>query len=211
MYYSTKPSVMHYLVALAFTVGSRQGVLAANDWLAPCLQGNCSWDLPSDSGTSGTLQIVRYHSHLPTRPQRAFGSSLITITTVGPHHRNLGYHLRGRVADHALRPIGDGAGYSARVSGCKHGLRSPLPGRCRGYHRPAARRGRFTELTIFTIRPYHSFVVFQCGPMPFARVANHWTNQSNTPSSRAITTRASDAEVHSLTLDTNFSAVSPSP
>jgi hypothetical protein len=73
MYYNIKFSMMHYyLVALALTVGDRQRVLAANDWLVPCLQGQCSWDLPVDSGASGNLQIVRSHSHLPTCPKRAF-------------------------------------------------------------------------------------------------------------------------------------------
>ncbi|KAH8997662.1 hypothetical protein EDB86DRAFT_3076463 [Lactarius hatsudake] len=49
--------MVFYLAALALTAGSRQRVLAANDWLVPCTQGRCSWDLPADSGASGTLQI----------------------------------------------------------------------------------------------------------------------------------------------------------
>ncbi|KAH8985709.1 hypothetical protein EDB92DRAFT_2116659 [Lactarius akahatsu] len=61
--------MLFYLVALALTAGSRQRVLAANDWLVPCTQGQCSWDLPADSGASGTLQIV-----------------------LGPRHRDLGRH-----------------------------------------------------------------------------------------------------------------------
>ena len=60
---------MHYLVALALTVCSCQFVLAANDWLVPCVQGQCSWDLPT-SGASGTLQIVRVQSHILTFPHR---------------------------------------------------------------------------------------------------------------------------------------------
>ena len=67
MYYSTKPSVMHYLVALALTVGGHQLVLAANDWQTPCVNGTCSWDLPNGSNASGTLQLVRFLSHFPTR------------------------------------------------------------------------------------------------------------------------------------------------
>ncbi|KAH8985711.1 hypothetical protein EDB92DRAFT_2027166 [Lactarius akahatsu] len=57
MPFSTKSSMLFYLAALALTAGSRQRVLAANDWLVPCTQGRCSWDLPADSGASGTLQI----------------------------------------------------------------------------------------------------------------------------------------------------------
>ena len=66
MHYGTKSSVMLYLVALALTVGGRQQVLAANDWLVPCVHGYCSWDLPANSSASGTLRIVRYHYHIPT-------------------------------------------------------------------------------------------------------------------------------------------------
>ena len=70
MYYST--SVMHYLVALTLTVGSCQLVQAANDWFVPCVQGQCAWDLPANSGASGTLQIVRFRSDFPTCPRFAF-------------------------------------------------------------------------------------------------------------------------------------------
>ena len=43
-------------LALVLAVGQR--ALAANDWSAPCTQGKCSWDLPGDSGASGTVNIV---------------------------------------------------------------------------------------------------------------------------------------------------------
>lgn len=63
-------------------------------------------------------------------------------------------------------------------------------------------------------RPAHLHAVlpsFQCGPMPFARVARHWTAQSNMTGSpqAAVNARASDAQVHSLALDTNFAAATP--
>ena len=32
--------------------------LAMNDWSVPCTQGKCSWDLPTDSGASGSMLIV---------------------------------------------------------------------------------------------------------------------------------------------------------
>ena len=63
----------------------------------------------------------------------------LTMSAVGPQHVDLGYHLRSRMADHAMRPSGDDAGYSARVCGRELGLRSPLPGWCSGHHRPASR------------------------------------------------------------------------
>jgi hypothetical protein len=34
-------------------------VHSANDWSVPCLDGTCQYDLPSTSGASGTLQVVR--------------------------------------------------------------------------------------------------------------------------------------------------------
>lgn len=66
MYYST--SVMQYLVAFALMTGSHQLVLAQNnDGGTPCVSGSCSWDMPTSSGQSGTLQIVRFHSHMLLR------------------------------------------------------------------------------------------------------------------------------------------------
>jgi hypothetical protein len=46
----------------------------------------------------------------------------------------------------------------------------------------------------------------QCGPMPFARVAQHQVLQAN------LVTRSnsSEAPVHQLTLDTDFAATGPS-
>jgi hypothetical protein len=47
----------------------------------------------------------------------------------------------------------------------------------------------------------------QCGPMPFARVAQHRVLQSDSSSSG---NRRSDvSQVHGLTLDTNFAAIPP--
>ena len=91
----------------------------------------CLWGI----GNSANRACSFSHSYIspPTRIQNP-----LTITAVGPQHINLRYHLRSRMADHALRPRGDDSGYSAHVCGRKLGLRSPLPGRCGGYHRPAA-------------------------------------------------------------------------
>ncbi|KAH9167921.1 hypothetical protein EDB89DRAFT_1994780 [Lactarius sanguifluus] len=139
MPFSTKTPMVFYLAALALTAGSRQRVLAANDWLVPCTQGQCSWDLPADSGSSGTLQVWG--------PATAISD--ITPAT--------GW----RIITHC-DPGCDGAGSPAR-----------------------------------------------CGPMPFARVTRYWTDQPNTPGSSTVTPRASDAQVHSLALDTNFAAATP--
>ena len=51
-----KPSTTLYL-ALILAAGWQ--ALAVNDWFVPCTQGECSWDLPPDSGTSGSVHIVR--------------------------------------------------------------------------------------------------------------------------------------------------------
>jgi hypothetical protein len=50
----TKPSAVFLTLVLA----TGQRALAANDWSVPCIQGKCSWDVPTDSGTSGSVQIV---------------------------------------------------------------------------------------------------------------------------------------------------------
>ncbi|KAN0134690.1 hypothetical protein V8E53_007475 [Lactarius tabidus] len=156
----------YYLVALALTVGDRQRVLAANDWFVPCLQGQCSWDLPVDSGASGNLQIWG-----PT-------TAISDITSAAGWQIT---HCDSEATAQDIQLVCANAN-----SSCDH---------------------LFQGGAVDTIVRLPD----ECGPMPFARVANYWTNQSNTPSSRAVTARASDAKVHSLTLDTNFSAVSPSP
>ncbi|KAH9954479.1 hypothetical protein BC827DRAFT_1272621 [Russula dissimulans] len=46
-------TVVSYLVFVL----AAQRALAANDWSVPCLQYQCSWDLPTDSGASGTVYI----------------------------------------------------------------------------------------------------------------------------------------------------------
>ena len=44
------------LFTLILAVGQR--ALAVNDWSVPCTQGKCSWDVPANSGASGSMQIV---------------------------------------------------------------------------------------------------------------------------------------------------------
>lgn len=56
MPFTTKFSVVLCL-ALVFAA-SGQRALAVNDWSVPCTQGKCSWELPADSGASGTVHIV---------------------------------------------------------------------------------------------------------------------------------------------------------
>jgi hypothetical protein len=53
---ATIPSVTLYL---ALVLAAGQQALAINDWSIPCIQGQCSWDIPADSGASGTVHIVR--------------------------------------------------------------------------------------------------------------------------------------------------------
>ncbi len=50
-----KPSTAFYLT-LVFAAGQR--ALAVNDWTVPCIQGQCSWDLPAESGSSGSVKVV---------------------------------------------------------------------------------------------------------------------------------------------------------
>ena len=50
-----KPSA-GFCLTLVLAAGQR--ALAVNDWSVPCTQGKCSWDVPADSGASGSVQIV---------------------------------------------------------------------------------------------------------------------------------------------------------
>lgn len=45
-------------LCLALALAASQQALAVNDWSIPCTQGHCSWDIPADSGASGTVHIV---------------------------------------------------------------------------------------------------------------------------------------------------------
>lgn len=46
---------------LALILAAGWQALAVNDWSIPCTQGECSWDLPPDSGASGSIHIVRLY------------------------------------------------------------------------------------------------------------------------------------------------------
>ncbi|KAH9991034.1 hypothetical protein BJV77DRAFT_560799 [Russula vinacea] len=143
-------------LALVLAVGQR--ALAANDWSAPCTQGKCSWDLPGDSGASGTVNIWGSQSAI----------SDITNAT--------GWHITScnssAIAQKIQLVCKDGN------PDCDHLF-----------------QGGGAVNTI--VRLPNS-----CGPMPFARVAQHQILQSN------LSSRASEALVHELALDTNFTAAS---
>ncbi|KAH9060372.1 hypothetical protein EDB83DRAFT_2520372 [Lactarius deliciosus] len=157
--------MVFYLAALALTAGSRQRVLAANDWLVPCTQGRCSWDLPADSGASGTLQIWG-----PT--------TAISDITPAAGWRIITRCDPAATAQDIQLECADGN------PDCNH---------------------LFQGGAVDTIVRLPD----SCGPMPFARVTRYWTNQPNTSGSSTVTPRASDTQVHSLALDTNFAAATP--
>jgi hypothetical protein len=46
---------------LALILAAGWQALAVNDWSIPCTHGECSWDLPPDSGASGSIHIVRLY------------------------------------------------------------------------------------------------------------------------------------------------------
>jgi hypothetical protein len=56
MPFAIKPSAA-FCLTLVLAAG-RLALVAANDWSVPCTQGECSWDLPVESGASGTVHIV---------------------------------------------------------------------------------------------------------------------------------------------------------
>jgi hypothetical protein len=55
-------SMMPSAVFLTLVLAAGQRALAANDWSVPCTQGKCSWDVPADTGASGSVQIVSLRS-----------------------------------------------------------------------------------------------------------------------------------------------------
>ncbi|KAH8983480.1 hypothetical protein EDB92DRAFT_1575878 [Lactarius akahatsu] len=166
MPFSTKSSMVFYLAALALTAGSRQRVLAANDWLVPCTQGQCSWDMPADSGSSGTLQVWGPSTAISDITP-ATGWRIITRCDPAATEQEVQLECADGNPD------------------CDHLF-----------------QGAGAVDTIVRLPD-------DCGPMPFARVTKYWTNQPNTPGSSTVTPRASDAQVHSLALDTNFAAATP--
>ncbi|KAF8472221.1 hypothetical protein DFH94DRAFT_192159 [Russula ochroleuca] len=143
--------------ALALVLAAGQRALAANDWFDPCTQGKCSWDLPGDSGASGTVHIWGPHSAI----------SDITNAT--------GWHITScdpSATTQKIQLVCKGGNPD-----CDHLF-----------------QGGGAVNTI--VRLPNS-----CGPMPFARVAQHQILQYN------LSSRASEAPVHELALDTNFTAV----
>ena len=66
--------------------------------------------------------------------------------------------------------------------------------------------------TLVTIIRVHNY--FQCGGMPFARVADEWSDQDQSvPSSVAAQLARRDdspSPVRAIAIDTNFAAVDPS-
>ncbi|KAI9437319.1 hypothetical protein H4582DRAFT_339196 [Lactarius indigo] len=165
MPFSTKTSMVFYLAALALTAGSRHQVQATNDWLVPCTQGQCSWDLPADSGASGTLQVW------------------------GPAT--------------AISDITDAAGWRITTRCDPAATAQDIQLECADGNPNCDHLFQGGAVDTIVRLPD------DCGPMPFARVARYWTNTSNAPAPPAVTPRASDAQVHSLALDTNFAAATP--
>ena len=74
MPFSMTPSAGLYLT-LVLAAGQR--ALAVNDWSVPCTQGKCSWDVPAESGASGSVQIVSLCSTYTKRV--AFPYPLLTL------------------------------------------------------------------------------------------------------------------------------------
>ena len=73
------------LLVLSYQQGLAEGY-GANNWTHPCVDGHCSWDLPPESGSSGTLHIVRSSlsltriSHADSRTQWGSTSAISDIT-----------------------------------------------------------------------------------------------------------------------------------
>ena len=150
MPFSVKPSAA-FCLALVLVAGRR--VLAVNDWSVPCTQGKCAWDLPGDSGASGSVKIVSlcstYIKHV------AFLYPSLTPHTyayiVGTCQRNFGHYSRRWLANyHELRPEYHNARYPTCVQRQQSGLRTSLSGKRRKeYHCPFAGQRMFFFFFIF--------------------------------------------------------------
>jgi hypothetical protein len=51
---------------IILALAASQQALAVNDWSVPCIQGKCSWDIPADTGASGSLKIVSLCLFMPS-------------------------------------------------------------------------------------------------------------------------------------------------
>ncbi|KAF8502656.1 hypothetical protein F5888DRAFT_1110589 [Russula emetica] len=157
---SIKPSAAFYLT-LVLAAGQR--ALAVNDWSVPCTQGKCSWDVPAESGASGSVQISGPVSAISDITPAA-GWQIMTTCNPTSSQQNIQLMCENNNPD------------------CNHLF-----------------QGNGAVNTIVRLPE-------SCGPMPFARVAQHQVLESN------LVTRGngSEAPVHQLTLDTDFAAAGPS-
>lgn len=136
--------------------------MAVNDWSVPCTQGKCSWDLPADSGASGTVHI--------------WGPST------------------------AISDITTATGW--RITSCDPvSTTQDIQLVCEGNNPDCDH--------LFQGGAVHTIVRLpdSCGPMPFARVAQHQVLQRNL-SSRGV--RQNAVAIHTISLDTNYTAITPS-
>ncbi|KAF8502657.1 hypothetical protein F5888DRAFT_1800191 [Russula emetica] len=154
-----KPSAA--LLTLVLAAGQR--ALAVNDWSVPCTQGKCSWDVPAESGSSGSVNIWGSTSAISDITPAA-GWQITTKCNPTSSQQNIQLMCENNNPD------------------CNHLF-----------------QGNGAVNTIVRLPE-------SCGPMPFARVAQHQLLQSN------LVTRSngSEAPVHQLTLDTDFAAAGPS-
>ena len=92
-----KPSAAFLTLFLA----AGQRALAVNDWSVPCTQGKCSWDLPAESGASGSVNIVSLLTY--TKHIAFLGPSLTSCTCtciVGPRQCDFGHYPCRWLANH---------------------------------------------------------------------------------------------------------------
>ena len=112
-------------LCLALALAATQQALAVNDWSVPCTQGQCSWDLPADSGASGTVQIVSLrfifaHSIAFSEPSLTV---ICLLHLVEFSQCDFGHYQRHWVANHyELRPEYPKARNPARVPEQQPGL-----------------------------------------------------------------------------------------
>ena len=97
-----KPSAAFLTLVLA----AGQRALAVNDWSVPCTQGKCSWDMPAESGASGSVQVVSLcstYTNYVTFPYPSL-TSYTYAYIVGPCQCNFGHYHCHWLANYEMRP-----------------------------------------------------------------------------------------------------------
>lgn len=192
---STRPSATLYLALVLAAAWQGQAV---NDWSVPCIGGECSWDLPADSSSSGSIYIVRLSfCQRPSlfltfadRHTYTHSGDLPTPFLISPRP------LAGKLRVATRLPRRKTFGSFARMTTSTVAMSS----------KGAPRTPSFVCQKVYVAFAPGKFdpligSLTQCGSGPFARVARHGF---------ILPSSDNGVQTHVMSLDANFSAIRPS-